>query len=240
MTSISDGPVFSNVKPVGARVSALSVAPTGGARMRVVVLPGIHGRTPHILQVCQRLANHGCEAIVADFYCTAAQRGEIRTPADIGVAAAALDHEQITSTVVELIDAVAESGPTAVLGYCVGGAIGLLATGRTDAVTATVAYYGVLRTDPPVPGRPDAIEAAGKITSPVLAHYGTTDIWCSSRDVDDLEASLAGSGSAYQVYRYPGAGHAFEETESAGFRPVAAADAARRTMSFLDHYAGRR
>jgi hypothetical protein len=38
------------------------------------------------------------------------------------------------------------------------------------------------------------------------------------------------------VYRYPGAGHAFEEPGSRGFRPVAAVEAAARTVTFLDYY----
>jgi dienelactone hydrolase len=55
-------------------------------------------------------------------------------------------------------------------------------------------------------------------------------------DIDDLEAALAASSSPYQIYRYPGAGHAFEEMRSKGFRPVAAAEAATRTQTFLRHY----
>ena len=33
-----------------------------------------------------------------------------------------------------------------------------------------------------------------------------------------------------------GAGHAFEEPGSRGYRPVAAAEARARTLTFLDHY----
>ena len=72
--------------------------------------------------------------------------------------------------------------------------------------------------------------------TPELAHYGTTDVWCPVEDIDELEAKLAGSDSPYQVYRYPGAGHAFEENGRPGYRPVAATESANRTMTFLAHY----
>lgn len=235
MNVMGEAPEVKFVDVAGGN-GALGVVPTGGAQKRVILLPGIHGRTSHILQVGQRLAAQGFEAVIADFYCTAAQRGELRSPADIGTASDALDHEAITNTVVELVESLPGSKPTAVLGYCVGGAIALLTAARCETVVAAAVYYGVLRSGVPAETRPDPIEAAGRITCPVLAHYGTTDVWCPMGDIDDLEAALAASSSPYQIYRYPGAGHAFEEMRSKGFRPVAAAEAATRTQTFLRHY----
>jgi carboxymethylenebutenolidase len=107
---------------------------------------------------------------------------------------------------------------------------------RSDVLTAIVAYYAVLRPGSPTGDGPDPLAAAQRVACPVLAHYGTTDVWCPVEDIDELEVGLAKSNSPYQVYRYPGAGHAFEESGRPGYRPVAAADAARRTMTFLDHY----
>lgn len=227
---------FGTVDVPGQRTAALSVSPGKGSAAKVIVLPGIHGRTPHILHVGQRLAAGGFEAVIADFYCTAAQRGELRTPEDVGAATQALDHEAIVTSVVDLVESLPQGEPTAILGYCVGGAVALQAAARTDALTAIVAYYAVLRPGSSAADGPDPLAAAQQVVCPVLGHYGTTDIWCPAGDIDELEAGLAKSGSPYQVYRYPGAGHAFEESGRPGYRPVAAADAARRTMTFLDHY----
>jgi carboxymethylenebutenolidase len=150
---------------------------------------------------------------------------------------AALDDAAIAEGVAELAGSLATDGRVAVLGYCIGATLGLLATERSDSITATVAYYGVLRHRGPLAAKgPDPLDSVGTTTTPVLAHYGTADVWAGTQDIDDLEAKLIESGGPHGVYRYPGAGHAFEEPGSRGFRPVAAAEARARTLTFLDHY----
>lgn len=229
--------VFGSLTIPGERGTALTASPRGGSDSSVVVLPGIHGRTPHVLDVCQRMASVGAQAVVADFYCEASRRGEIRSPEDVAPAVAALDDAAIADGVAELTAMLASRGPVAILGYCIGGTLGLLATEKSNDVTATVAYYGVLRHRGPLAEKgPDPLGSVGDTTIPVLAHYGTVDPWCPGQDVDDLEDKLAASGGAHAVYRYPGAGHAFEEPGSRGFRPVAAIEAAQRTSAFLGHY----
>lgn len=225
---------FDTVEVPGEHVAALSISPSAGSDRKVIVLPGVHGRTPHILQVGQRLAAHGFEAIITDFYCTAAQRGQLRTPAEVGAATEALDHAAIVGTVTELATGLGANRPIGILGYCVGGAVAIQVAARTPSVAAVVAYYGVLRSGQE--GGTDPLSAAAQLSAPLLGHYGTTDVWCPVEDIDELEAKLAGSDSPYQVYRYPGAGHAFEENGRPGYRPVAATESANRTMTFLAHY----
>lgn len=237
MTQLTDGHAGFGAVPVpGQHVDALRVGPRQGSRGQVVVLPGIHGRTPHILDLGLRLAHRGLDAIIADFYCTAARQGRLRTPEDLTEATRALDHDAIVASALGLVESLRGAGPVVILGYCVGGAVALRVAARTDAVSATVVYYAVVRPDTEAAGEPAPLAAAGQVTSPVLAHYGSTDPWCQAADVDELEKRLAASGAAYEVYRYPGAGHAFEEAGRPGYRPVAAAEARRRTMTFLDHY----
>lgn len=228
---------FGEIEVPGEHWAALSVAPQRAPVAEVIVLPGIHGRTPHILGVGQRLAGSGARAIVADFYCTAAQRGELGTPQQLGAATAALDQPAIVETLSTLLDARPKALPVGVLGYCVGGALALQLAARSEAIAALVAYYAVVRPDRDE-AEPAPMRAAAALSCPVLAHYGTTDVWAPSADVDELESRLAQSSSAYEVYRYPGAGHAFEESGRPGYRPVAAAEAARRSTVFLDHYLG--
>jgi carboxymethylenebutenolidase len=235
------GPSFGTLEVPGWAASALTASPRDERhRGQVIVLPGIHGRTPHVLEVCHRMAALGLRSVVADFYCEASRRGEVRSPADVAPAVAALDDVAIAGGVTALADRLADDGPVAVLGYCIGATLGLLATEQSQALTATVAYYGVLRHRGPLADKgPDPLESVGATTVPVLAHYGTADAWCPPEDVDDLEAKLVASGGAHEVYRYPVAGHAFEEPSSRGFRAVAAVEAAGRTAVFLDHHLGR-
>jgi carboxymethylenebutenolidase len=234
---VNDDLVIGSIELPGGRGAATTMTPRNGAQARVIVLPGIHGRTPHLSWVCQRLGERGFESVIGDFYCEAARRGEVNSPADVATAVAALDDTAIAEGVAELATSLAEDGRVAVLGYCIGATLGLLATEKSDAVTATVAYYGVLRHRGPLAVKgPDPLDSLGNTTTPVLAHYGTADVWCAGEDVDDLENKLMATGGPHGVYRYPGAGHAFEEPGSRGFRPVAAAEAAARTVTFLDYY----
>ena len=95
----------------------------------------------------------------------------------------------------------------------------------------------MLRHRGPLAGKgPDPLVSLGTTTTPVLAHYGTADAWATGEDVDDLEKKLMATGGPHAVYRSPGAGHAFEEPGSRCFRPVAASEAAARTVTFLDYY----
>jgi carboxymethylenebutenolidase len=237
VTEVVSAPMFGSRPADAVGRDLLMASPATGARGTIILLPGINGQTPHILEVATRLAAHRFTAVVADWWCEASRRGEIRTPADVAPAVVALDDDAIADATAALADERSSRGPVGVLGYCVGGTLALLTAARSDAVSASVAYYGVLRYAGALAEKPGSpLEAAKAVRAPVLAHYGTTDGWCPTKDVDELESVLTGTGGAHQVYRYPGAGHAFEETGRPGFRPVAAADAARRTLVFLDHY----
>lgn len=229
--------VTGSIQLPGGRGSATTMSPPDRSGAWVIVLPGIHGSTPHLTEVCRRLGELGYRSVVGDFYCEAARRGEVNSPADAGAAVAALDDAAIAEGVAELATSLSTDGRVAVLGYCIGATLGLLATERTHGISATVAYYGVLRHRGPLAVKgPDPLDSLGSTTTPVLAHYGTADVWAGAEDIDDLEAKLIASGGPHAVYRYPGAGHAFEEPGSRGFRPVAAAEARARTLLFLDHY----
>ena len=234
---MNDDLVIGSIELPRGRGSATTMTPRDGAQARVIVLPGIHGQTPHLTEVCQRLGERGFESVVGDFFCEASRRGEVNSPADAGAAVAALDDAAIAEVVADLSTTLSAEGPVAVLGYCIGATLGLLAAEKSDSITAVVAYYGVLRHRGPLAVKgPDPLDSIGTTTTPVLAHYGTADVWAGGEDIDDLEAKLIASGGPHGVYRYPGAGHAFEEPGSRGFRPVAAAEARARTLTFLDHY----
>lgn len=233
-----DKTVWGTLQLPGGGSPALTAAPPRDTHSSVVLLPGIHGRTPHVLSVCQRLASVGLRTVVADAYCDAARRGAIRSPADIAPAVAALDDAAIAAEVVELVGQLSAGSDVAVVGYCIGGTIALRAA-QTSAAVATVAYYGVLRHRGPLAEKgPDPLDSLRGAAGPVLAHYGTADPWVPLSDVDDLERALLDWGGPHCLYRYPGAGHAFEEPGSKGFRPTAAQEAAARTTTFLRHYLG--
>lgn len=111
-----------------------------------------------------------------------------------------------------------------VMGYCLGGrlAFEVAVAGQPDAC---VAYYGS--------GIGGRLEHASAITCPTLFHYGGADPYIPMEEVDAVRAAFAGRDDV-EVHVHDGAGHAFENSEAAGFHdPAASATSWRTTTAFL-------
>jgi carboxymethylenebutenolidase len=122
------------------------------------------------------------------------------------------------------------------LGFCIGGMYALMAACEDMGLAASVDYYGSVRYASLSPTKPRSpLDYVAQLRAPLLGHFGTFDRLISVADLDALETTLQGSGKSYELYRYRGAPHAFDEDfRPAVFRPVAAAVAAQRTLTFLD------
>lgn len=90
-----------------------------------------------------------------------------------------------------------------VTGYCMGGALSIASAVLVPGVDAVVGFYGT-----PSPQLADPAQA--KV--PVQAHFGELDNIAGFSDVaaaKNLEEKLKLSGVPYELYIYPGSGHAF-------------------------------
>jgi carboxymethylenebutenolidase len=118
---------------------------------------------------------------------------------------------------------------TAVLGYCLGGnlAYGVAAAGDPDAC---VSYYGS--------GIASQLEVAGKISCPVLFHFGAKDSYIPSDQVAQIVEAFAGRDDV-TVRIEPDAGHAFENLLSPTFaNPDAASRSWPVTLDWLSTHLG--
>jgi carboxymethylenebutenolidase len=123
------------------------------------------------------------------------------------------------------------SEQVAVTGFCMGGALTLLALCNVPEVSAGVVWYGC----PPL----EYIDAT-KIKVPVLGHWGTQDAFFPTETVDALEAKLSAAHVDIEFHRYL-AHHAFANETAVGpgrisrtqYDPVWAQMAWDRTLSFL-------
>ncbi len=107
----------------------------------------------------------------------------------------------------------------AVAGFCWGGAQAFSLAAETDAVDATLVFYGTSPEDPAVYERIDA---------PVYGFYGGDDQRVNAT-IDRAQTAMADTGTPYQVMIYDGAGHAFMrlgEQEDASPANAAARDQA--------------
>ncbi len=131
-----------------------------------------------------------------------------------------------------------------VVGVCMGGTFALLAACLSDRFAAAAPFYGILSYESGMLEEPSGrdhskkptspIEAGGRLTTPLLASFGGEDTFVPQTDVDALEAALSKSDVAFEIDRYPGAGHAFlNRTREEAYRADASATAWARIIPFL-------
>jgi carboxymethylenebutenolidase len=124
------------------------------------------------------------------------------------------------------------SAKVGVTGFCMGGALTVLAAVHVREVDAGVPWYGL----PPL----EYVDAS-LITAPLLGHWAVRDEIFKIADVDALQAKLHEAGRRFEFHRYD-CKHAFanetqtpghETLPSLGYDAAAAALAWQRTEAFL-------
>ena len=100
----------------------------------------------------------------------------------------------------------ARSAKVGVTGFCMGGALTLLAMGLVPEVDAGVVWYGC----PPL----EYIDAT-KIKAPLLGHWATQDEFFPIATIDPLEEKLSAAGVNFEFHRYL-AHHAFANETAVG------------------------
>ena len=112
------------------------------------------------------------------------------------------------------------------IGWCMGGGLALQLAIHEPRLAACVVNYGALPTDP---------NDLQQIFAPILGNFGAEDRGITPNDVQQFQKTMEGMKRRVDIKIYDGAGHAFENsTNTAGYRPEAAADAWARTVAFLN------
>lgn len=224
------GQSISYQRPDGESVNGyLAEGPRGANAPGIVVIQEWWGLNDQIRGVADKFAAAGYRALVPDLY-----RGKVALEAkeaehlmkglNFAVAAA----QDVRGAVQHL----KASGSTkvGVTGFCMGGALTLLAAINVPEADAAVVWYGY----PPL----EYVDAS-RIRVPLMGHWATEDAAFPIGKVDELEKKLRGAKVAFEFHRYH-AKHAFaNETADSKNLPflkhdAAAADLAwRRTMEFL-------
>jgi carboxymethylenebutenolidase len=222
-------------RPDGASVNGyLAEGKAGAAAPGVVVIQEWWGLNDQIRGVADKLAAAGYRALVPDLY-----RGKMALEANEaehlmkGLDFGSASGQDVRGAVQHLKGT--GSAKVGVTGFCMGGALTLLAAVNVPEADASVVWYGY----PPL----EYIDAS-KIHAPLMAHWATQDSSFPIAQVDALEAKLRAAHVAFEFYRYE-AKHAFaNETADAKNLPFLKHDAQaaelawRRTMDFLAKHLG--
>ncbi len=119
-----------------------------------------------------------------------------------------------------------KKGKIASIGWCMGGGLSLQLAVNEPQLAAVVVYYGSMPTDPA------AIE---KIKASLLGNFGAEDRGINVDAVRTFEKALKAAGKPADIKIYPGAGHAFQNSNNKlGYHQTAAEDAWKRTLAFLN------
>lgn len=200
----------------------------------VVVIQEWWGLNDQIRAVADRLASAGYQALVPDLYrgkatLEAEEANHLMSALDFGQAAA----QDIRGAVQFLKTRAPKVGVT---GFCMGGALTLLAMTHTPEADAGVAWYGC----PPL----DYIDAS-KIRAPLMGHWATQDAFFGIETIDALQTKLTHAGVNFEFHRYL-AHHAFANETAQGpsrlpatqFDAVWAQQAWDRTLRFFGRTLG--
>jgi carboxymethylenebutenolidase len=195
----------------------------------IVVIQEWWGLNDQIRGVAERLARAGYLALVPDLYRgkSTADREDahhLMTGLDFGDAAG-----QDIRGAVQFLKARAPK--VGCLGFCMGGALTLLAAANVPELDAAVSFYGCPQLE--------YLDAA-RIRIPLQGHWATQDEFFAIATVDQLEVKLREAQVGFDFHRYM-ARHGFANEEAVGpgriaetqYDPAWAEQAWDRTFTFF-------
>lgn len=201
--------------------------PAAGVGPGIVVIQEWWGLNAHIRSIADRFAAEGFVAFAPDLYHGRATR----EPDEAGKLMMALNVDTAADDLRQAISFLLGEGGAqgkrlGVVGFCMGGQLALYAaTVSPDQIGAVVDFYGI---HPNV--RPDF----SKLQAPVLGLFAEKDGFVDAGAVKGLDEALTRAGKRHAFHTYPDADHAFFNDERPEvYKPDAAADAWRRTLTFF-------
>jgi carboxymethylenebutenolidase len=183
------------------------------------------GLQPHIKDVTRRIALEGFLAIAPD--ALSAQGG---TPENMDEAIGMIQKLDYEDTKKDFIAAVQylktnpqTTGEVGCTGFCWGGGMTNQVAVNSPDLAAAVPYYGM----------PPKTEDVAKIKAAMLLHYAGNDERIN-QGIPAFEEALKKANIEYTLYRYEGAGHAFNnDSNPERYNKEAAELAWKRTIEFF-------
>ncbi|MDE2234878.1 MAG: dienelactone hydrolase family protein [Gammaproteobacteria bacterium] len=221
--------VYANVngKPVHGYFS-VPVNHTG-ALPGIIVIHEWWGLNDNIRSMADQLAGQGYAALAVDLYGgkTAADPAQARNLMSAVFKDPEMARDNLRQAYAYLHER--EHAPRiGVIGWCFGGGWSLqTALMFPEQINAAVMYYGE-----PV----DDVKQLSKLKMPLMGFFGEQDQGITVKDVQAFEKALRAAKVKAEIHEYPDAGHAFANPSGERYRPVAAADAWKRTLAFFARY----
>ena len=186
--------------PDGSRCDGY-LAEAAEATAGIVVLQEWWGLNDQIRGVAERFAAAGITALAPDLY-----KGRVTgDPDEASHLMSGLDWPGACRVEVRgaLRHLKARLAKVAVTGFCMGGALTVIAAAKLAECDAAVCFYGL---------PPEDQAGPAEIKVPFQGHFAKEDHWCTPEAVDELEAGLADIAVPWEIHRYDAAHGFFNET----------------------------
>ena len=219
---------ISTFEDAAAGVKGYLAMPKGvkldGATNFIITIHENRGLNPHIQDIARRLALEGFVAMAPDLLLSLGG-----TPKDVDQAMAMfakVDLDKTAESLARLIANLKAKNPrmkVGEVGFCWGGAMVNLVATKAPNLDVGVAYYGLAPKLDDVP----------KIKARMMEHLGALDDRVNAT-IPPYEEELKKAGVKYEIFKYEGANHAFNNDTGAERYNKAAADLAwGRTIAAL-------
>ena len=194
----------------------------------VVVIQEWWGLQDQIKGICDRFALAGYDALAPDLY--AGKTIPYHDGEAAGREMGSLNFLEATDQVVRGAAQflLRSSGKVAIAGFCMGGAVAVLAACRVPEFSAAIAFYGL---------PPDAVAKPGDVKVPLQGHFANSDDFITPAAVDAFEKGLQAAGKTAEFFRYD-ASHAFMNEQRYVHDRACAELAWGRTRDFLAQHIG--
>lgn len=218
------------------RFSAALAEAGPGRRGGVVILPDVRGLYPFYVELAERFAQAGHNAIALDYFGRTAGLGPRDAEFDYKPHVEQLKVSQVeedaAAAVAELRERT-EAGPVATVGFCLGGFMSFQAGADMLELSAVVGFYGVLGRSRA--GAQAPLERTGEIRVPLLGLFGGADQAIPVEEVERFDARLSEADLEHEIHVYPGAPHSFFDRRYEE-HAEASEDAWRRMLAFLERH----
>jgi carboxymethylenebutenolidase len=211
------------------KIKGYLVRPTKpkGKLRAVLVIHENRGLNPHIEDVARRIALESFIAFAPDALTPLGgyPGDEDKARELFGKLDQARCQEDFVAAVDYLKGLKDRTGKIGVVGFCYGGGMANTLAVRLPDLGAAVPFYGK---QPPA-------EDVAKIKAPLMIHYAETDERINA-GAAPFEEALKANKVKYQMHRYPGTQHGFNNDTTPRYDKMAAALAWNRTMAFFKKY----
>ncbi len=182
----------------------------------VLVIQEWWGVQGQIKSVCDRLAQAGFTALAPDLF-----DGKTIPYHDSAAANAAMGSLDFKKATDEAVRGAAQflksrGGKVGITGFCMGGAVTVIAAVHVPELSAAVDFYGL---------PPPSVAAPKDIRVPIQAHFAAQDDWVTPDAADAFEKELKAAKKTFEIFRYPGH-HAFMNDQRKEVYDAGAAKAA--------------